>query len=144
MNLAATLQYLIQQLHTVAGISNVYEALPISFSPTGLVEYFTTNIQGWEVANVAGVQDDGTTGNIEQWTDTIRIDGWLKYKDATTKQQMQQSIDAIKTLFRRDHTLGNTVQRTTPLRLIFSQADLFYNILCHHCRFELGVITMIA
>lgn len=143
MNLQPTIAYLSTRLKNISGVTNVYDALPLTFSPSQLIEFFNESLQAWEISNVAGVCQEGEAGNLVSWTDTIHINGWLKYA-SDTKALFQQAIDALKVLFLTDPTLGHTVHSHTPLRLVFAQPDYFNNILCHHCRFEFTVTTLIA
>lgn len=148
MTLQPVLTYLIAQLKTALHTANVYEALPLTSSPVQLIAYFDEHLQAWEVSNPSGVGEEAEAGNLVHWVDTIRIDGWRKYNNAddaiTPKQQFQAQVDTLKVFLLNNPTLGHTVHGHTPLRLVFAQADYFNNILCHHCRFEFQITTLIA
>lgn len=133
-----TIDYIINKLDTIPDLDNVYECLPLAGNRNDLLLYFDDNLQGWEVSNFSG-SESFDIQNALLWSDVIRIDGWYLYKDSTTRRQMQTFIQAIKVLFKNDLKLGNTVRSRGVLRLIFNQTDWFYEILTHHCRFEIGV-----
>lgn len=135
------IDYVIQQLRTIKGIANVSECLPFVPDLKTLREYFQQQIQAWEVSNIAG-KHNADTQNITQFTETIMIDGWLLYKDATTKRQMQAIIEAIKTMFANDRKLGKHVIEVKTFQLIFNQADWFFEtVFMHHCRFQFDVVV---
>lgn len=138
MSLQPAIEYIITRLQTIDGLENVYECLPLVGNRKDLRTYFDENLQGWEVGNLAG-DELLSSGNCGEWQDTIGIDGWTLYKDATTKRDMQRKVDAIKTLFKHDLKLGKTVSGRSALKLRFFQADWFYETLTVHCQFYLGV-----
>ena len=139
--ISTTIDHIISRLETIPDLANVYTALPIPENRSDLLTYFDENIQGWEVSNSRG-SESLQTQNAGDWEDTIQIDGWYLYKGPTTKTQMQTFVDAIKVLFKTDRKLGRAGQNRGPITLVFFQTDWFYEILTHHCRFELGVQTV--
>lgn len=137
------IDYIIQKLRTIEGIANVSECLPFVPNLKALQEYFQQQIQAWEVSNIAG-KHNADTQNVVQFTETLMIDGWLLYKDAATKRQMQAIIDAIKVTFANDRKLGKHVIEVKTFQLIFNQADWFFEtVFMHHCRFQFDVVILL-
>ncbi len=143
------LDYIKEHLQTIDGIENVFQQVPFVRTTPALHSSFGSDIvsdlltddesfQAWEVSNVSG-QESLSAGNVDTWTDTIHLHGWLKFSGDDSSKQMQYWIDQIKSLFRTNTTLGKTVHRRGALRFLTNQPDWFYTILAHHCQFELAV-----
>lgn len=141
--MTTTIEYLISKLETISNLTNVYTALPVPENRSDLLTYFDANVQGWEITNARGTEALDTQ-NAGEWDDVIRIDGWYIYQGPTTKAQMETFVEAIKALFISDRRLGNTVQKRGPMTLVFNQTDWFYEILTHHCRFEVGITSVLT
>ncbi len=135
----AVIEYVIERMNTIDGIDNVYECLPKAQNERDLHSYFTSqdNVQGWVVENPRSAEQ--LEANIHEYKDILTIDGWYVYNNSTTKQQMQTWVDAIKILFRGDGRLGKTVNGRSSMKMLLFQADFFYDVLCHHVRFEMEV-----
>jgi len=140
------ISYLVDQLKTISDLTNAFDCIPLVKTTKEVFDQFSTdgeNFHAFEVTNFASHLID-KDGNIETWRETFHIDGWIGYKNSTTKQQTQTWCDAIKSLLCTNKTLDKRCNSIDSLKQLFFDVAWLTDVFCHRIRIELIVIKKVA
>lgn len=99
----------------------------------------TNKIHGYEITR-RSLLEDAETSRTNKATHTFLIRGYYSLDDsAGTEKTFQGILENIRTAFRNQITLDDTVLYIDPLQIIIFENRMFGSVLCHYTEINLSV-----